>query len=333
MPDWITTRKEPLASVSAMPDDSSSSTSAPSDPGEAIEPSAFAPQQRYKLTIAYDGTHFHGWQKQHPPGHAPLRTVQGVVEQAIQDTLRRKVNLVGASRTDSGVHALGQVAQFDAISRVPVHRLASAINSRLPDDVEVRQAELAPPLFDAISSARRKQYTYRIFNALMRPLTLRHVVHHCPKALNVDRMNEAARRLVGTHDVAGLAQKHHGRTQTIRTLFDCHVTSHTPLELAAPVHANQSFGATALACDACDHDHSRIVQITVEGDGFLYNMVRIIAGTLLEVGRGAMDPQNIDQILSTQNRRLAGPTLPPQGLCLMWVQYHGPPTGDTPSHR
>lgn len=251
---------------------------------------------RFKLTIAYDGTDFHGWQKQHPPGAEPLRTVQGVVEDVLRRLLGVPLQLVGASRTDAGVHALGQVAHFEADSRVPLERLAEAANSRLPKDVEIISAEVAPyPTFDAITHAVAKQYRYRLFNAAHRPLTLRHVVYHCWTPLDIDRMNQAACRLVGTHDFGGFAAAGHGRECTTRTIFACRVEREP----------------------AFDPE----VRIVVEGNGFLYNMVRIIAGTLVEVGRGRFEPEVIDQIIASADRRHAGPTLPPEGLCLQWIEY------------
>ncbi|MEX1015182.1 MAG: tRNA pseudouridine synthase A, partial [Phycisphaeraceae bacterium] len=181
--------------------------------------------QRYKLTLAYDGTHFHGWQKQHPPGvDRPLRTVQQVVEDVLCEVLHQPVRLLGASRTDAGVHARGQVAQFDAACPIPLQRMALAFNSRLPPDVEVRSCELAPPRFDCINDCTSKQYRYRIWNTAQRPLERRHIVWHCWTPLDLDRMNDAARRLPGMHDVAGFAAAKHGRQSTIRTIHACEVT-------------------------------------------------------------------------------------------------------------
>jgi tRNA pseudouridine38-40 synthase len=254
--------------------------------------------KRYKLTIAYDGTLFHGWQRQEPAGLEPLRTVQGVVQLATAVVTAQRVEVVGASRTDAGVHAKGQVAHFDAATRIPVDRLPHAINSRLPYDVEVLSAEEVSPTFDAIRGARHKQYRYRIFNSPRRPLQRRFCVWHCWLKLDIDRMNAAAKKLIGTHDVAGLANADHGRENTVRTIFNCSVE---------PVPGPAGEGPE--------------VHIVVEGSGFLYNMVRIIAGTLVEVGRGRFEPEVIDGILATADRRLAGPTLPPQALSLEWIRY------------
>ena len=251
--------------------------------------------QRYKLTLAYDGSGFHGWQKQHPPGCAPLRTVQQVVEDTLIRLLRQPVAVVGASRTDAGVHALGQVAHFDADTPIPVERLLKALRGRLPDDVDAVALEPAAPDFRAINDVTTKQYRYRIWNEEAKPLGYRHMLYHGYVTLDVDRMNDAAARLVGTHDFVGFAAANHGRETTVRTIYRCDVAR----------------GA---------HD-PRIIHITVEGNGFLYNMVRIIAGTLFEVGRGRLPPEVIEQVLSSGDRRLAGPTLGPEGLCLQWIKY------------
>jgi len=251
-----------------------------------------ATPHRYKLTLAYDGAGFHGWQRQMGDDGEPLRTVQGALESAMRRLLKQPINVIGASRTDAGVHALGQVAHFDAACPIPIERLPHAINSRLPEDVDVRAAEVVADDFHAIKGAAEKQYRYRIFNSEHRPLDRRRHVWHCWWDLDVDRMNDAAGRLVGTHDFEGFAAAGHGRSSTVRTIFDCRVVADDPE-----------------------------VQVTMRGDGFLYNMVRIIGGTLVEIGRGLFEPDQIDEILRTADRRVAGPTLPPNGLWLEWIRY------------
>lgn len=248
--------------------------------------------KRYKLLIAYDGSGFHGWQKQEPPDAPALRTVQGVVYDTLVRVLKQPIKLIGASRTDAGVHARGQVAHFDAESPVPLERMALAINSRLPDDVEVRNVQIVDPYFDSIKDAVTKQYTYTIHNADHRPLELRHTVYHCWYELDIDRMNDAASRLVGEHDFEGFCAAGHGRESTVRAVHRCEVR----------------------------RDGERVI-ITVEGGGFLWNMVRIIAGTLVDVGRGLYEPERIDEIFETTDRQKAGPTLPPQALCLEWIRH------------
>lgn len=250
--------------------------------------------KRFRVTVAYDGTAFHGWQKQvSVPGHEPLRTVAGVLEEALRHVLRQRLDLVGASRTDAGVHAKGQVAHFVVTdTTIPIERLAQAINSRLPEDVEVLAVEPAPSHFDAISDAVSKQYRYRVFHTARRPLNKRHYVWHCWTPLDTDRMADGASRLTGTHDFAGFAAAGHGRASTIRTVLRCDIFRDNPE-----------------------------IHIVVEGTGFLYNMVRIIAGTLVEIGRGRFEPDVIDHVLQSRDRRAAGPTLPARGLCLEWIRY------------
>ncbi|MHC4787152.1 MAG: tRNA pseudouridine(38-40) synthase TruA [Planctomycetota bacterium] len=254
---------------------------------------------RYRLTVAYDGTNFHGWQKQDPPGAEPLRTVQLVMERAVADVVREEVNVVGASRTDSGVHALGQVAAFTCAKDFEPKKLAAALNARLPEDAQVRDAAVTSDDFSPISDAIAKGYRYRIAwgrgkpGDLPRPLFNRTTTFWTPYELDAVRMNLAARTLIGEHDFASFTRKNPNRESTVRTVHDCQVTA---------------TGKRRLRMDVC-------------GNGFLYNMVRIIAGTLVEIGRGKLDPQAIGDILAATDRDAAGPTLPPEGLFLRWVKY------------
>lgn len=279
---------------------------------------------RYRLTIAYDGTEFVGWQKQEPPAsehpdlppldepgqdgraRVALRSVQHVVEQAVRETVREQVDLVGASRTDSGVHALGQVAAFTSTpdeSRGvgwPEARgcdtLVRALNARLPRDVLVRDAAIVPDDFNPIGGAVEKEYTYTIVSGETRPLWDRAYVFHTWHTLEAARMSKVAEVLVGEHDFEAFASINHGRQSTVRTVFACAVEE-----------------------DRTDDGHRLVIR--VRGSGFLYNMVRIIAGTLLEAGRGKIDAERARRALDTGDRTLAGPTLPPQGLRLEWVRY------------
>lgn len=254
---------------------------------------------RIKLTVAYEGTLFHGWQKQEPPPPAePLRTVQAVLEQAVREVVREPITILGASRTDAGVHAKAQCAAFTCADlRIPLHKLPRAINSRLPDDVQVRKAELAIDDFDPIKHCLAKGYRYRIAHGGPRrslpPLFPRRLVYATWHQLDPELMNEAARGFLGEHDFVSFAQLNHGRESTVRTIHQCKVD--------APSHSR--------------------CQIDVAGNGFLYNMVRIIAGTLAEVGRGKIKPEAIAEIIAARDRTAAGPTLPPEGLCLMWIKY------------
>ena len=278
---------------------------------------------RYALTIAYDGSAFCGWQKQEPPGDGPLipesmvldrrddrlvlRTVQEVVERAVREVVREPVILLGASRTDSGVHARGQVAAFTTTPEAPgrgwpaergTEPLLRAINSRLPQDVLVLQAREAPADFDPIHHCVRKAYIYTILVSPHRPLWSRRWVTHVPQSLDVSAMQRAAAHFVGEHDFAAFAAAGHGRLTTVRTVLSAAVTN-TPATL----------------------DAGELIRFHVCGTGFLYNQVRIMAGTLAEVGRGKLAPEDVPGIIVSADRSRAGPTMRPEGLCLERIWY------------
>lgn len=307
----------------------------PREPDEA--PAEAPTRYRYKLTLAYEGTDFHGWQKQEPPasehpelvastpddiapGRVSMRTVQDTVERAVRTVLRERVVLKGASRTDSGVHAGGhfptgepggQVAAFttqpDPTKGVgwPIERgtdaLVRALNGTLPRDVLCLKAEEVPLGFDPIGGAVAKEYTYTLVTGQRRPLWDRRFAFHTWHDLELEPMREAARLIVGERDFVAFAQASHGRKSTVREVFACDVAEEGNREWATGIGG-------------------RFV-IRVSGSGFLYNMVRIIAGTLMEVGRGKIPPEQIPLILESKDRKSAGPTLPPQGLRLEWIRY------------
>jgi tRNA pseudouridine38-40 synthase len=270
---------------------------------------------RYRLTLAYDGTDFVGWQKQEPPadmlaqssrhaarieGDPPrviMRTVQQVVEEAVREVVNQPVSIIGASRTDSGVHAWHQTAAFTVEregNRPPDDRLAMAIGARLPEDVLCRACVRTRDDFDPIGGCIAKGYRYSFHNAAERPLWDRRYVKHVWSPMDERAMDEAARVLLGEHDFAGFAAAGHGRESTVRTVHECRVL----------------------------REGSR-VEVHVSGSGFLWNMVRIIAGTLMEVGLGNKSAEDVRRALELRERRLAGPTLGPEGLCLMWQRYGG----------
>lgn len=304
---------------------------------------------RYRLVVAYDGSGFHGWQRQTQTDKAgqrvELRTVQGEIERAAAKVLRERVDVLGASRTDTGVHAWGQVCAFtsrpDPAAGVgwPAERgtdkLLSAINGSLPGDILVRDVRAVPLGFNPIGGARSKAYTYTLHRCPRgnrdRPLWDRDRVFFTYYPLDVEAMSRAAAHLVGEHDFAALTQIDHGRKTTVRTIFDCRVTEHAfaALGTVPPTDLRPPGVTTAGAGDAVGFDRSYgrasaippRVQIHVSGSGFLYNMVRIIAGTLLEVGRGRIDAGDVPTLLASGDRRRAGPTLPPSGLRLEWISY------------
>ena len=272
---------------------------------------------RYRLTIAYDGTGFCGWQRQHMPadvarthGHDvptdpatdrfELRSVQGLVQRAIRDVTLEEVNLIGASRTDAGVHARAQTAAFTTTDdrRGPAdERLAEALNSRLPDDIVIRSAARTHDAFDPITDCIAKGYSYTFHTGRARPLWDRPYVNHIREDLNAPAMADAAALFIGRHDFAAFAAAGHGRASTIRTVLHCAVRDYRSA-----------------------YDEPRIT-ITVSADGFLWNMVRIIAGTLMDVGRSRISLDRVREALASGDRRTAGPTVPPTGLCLEWGAY------------
>jgi len=244
-----------------------------------------------KLTIAYDGSRYHGWQIQ--PG---FPTVQETIQEAVRGLLGPDVRLFGASRTDAGVHALGQAGLIQIDSPIPTENLARAITGRLPDDIAIVKAEDVRMGFDVIGEVTNKLYRYTILCAKVRPVLHRNYCWHVPSALAVDPMHAAAQALVGKHDFKSFASAADNRQDSVRTVFRCDVTEKLD-------------------------DENRWIQVEVEGDGFLYNMVRNIVGSLVEVGVGRWEPEQVAQVLRAKDRRAAGPIAPPNGLCLMWVEY------------
>jgi tRNA pseudouridine38-40 synthase len=240
-----------------------------------------------KLTIEYDGTDYAGWQVQ-PNG----TSVQAVVQDAIAAiTGETSVKLIGSGRTDAGVHAAGQVANFRTGSTIPAADLVHAINSKLPADVAVVAAEDAPDDFHARYSATSKTYRYAILNRAVRSPLERRRTAFVRGTLDLAAMRRAARHVVGEHDFACFQSKPDGKP-SVRTLTRCDV--------------ERSGDGIA---------------ITVAANGFLYNMVRAIAGTLIEVGLGRREPDSVAGLIASRDRSLAGPTAPPAGLCLMRVEY------------
>ncbi len=240
-----------------------------------------------KLTIAYDGSSYHGWQIQ--PG---FKTIHGVLTEAARNLLGSKVRICGASRTDAGVSALGQAALMQIDSPIPTENLAVAITDRLPDDIAIVEAVEVPMGLDIIGDVKSKWYRYTIFTGAVRPVLQ---IRHCwymPAKLDIAAMNEAAKELVGMKDFKSFATADDKREDSVRTIFRCNVT--------------------------VENDW---IYINVEGDSFLYNMVRNIVGTLVEVGFGRWKPEKMSEILQAKDRKAAGPIAPAAGLCLMRIEY------------
>lgn len=252
-----------------------------------------------KLTLAYDGTDFSGWQAQ--PGR---RTVQGELQRAWQEITGEAVRLHAAGRTDAGVHAAGQVVSLESATRIEPDALVLALNAKLPDDVAVRVVELAVDGFHATHHAQRKRYRYTIYNDRRRPVFARRYAWHIPAPLDVPAMHAAGQHLVGTRDFVSFQSTGSERESTVRTIFALEVR---------PLEAGQG--------RAGEEERGSLIAIDVEGDGFLYNMVRAIAGTLVEVGRGRRPLAWASEVVAARDRTAAGQTAPPHGLCLLTVTY------------
>lgn len=244
----------------------------------------------FRLTIEYAGGSFHGWQEQPDP---QLRTVQGVLRAALTTVLRQPLALQGASRTDAGVHALGQVASFEAETDLAPERIARGATALSGEEIAVVDAAIAPPGFDARRDSIGKRYRYRLLARQAPSPILGSTSWHVPRPLDLGAMREAAAVLVGTHDFAGFRAADCGRESTVREL-------------------------TRVAVVARD---GALVDIEVEGTAFLKNMVRIIAGTLVDIGLGAIPVDVVGEVLECGDRTRAGRTAPAHGLTLIEVLY------------
>ena len=240
------------------------------------------------LTVAYDGTGYCGWQIQ--PDKA---TIEGVLNRELSMLLNEEIHVIGASRTDTGVHALGAVCVFDTNSRIPGDKFSFALNMSLPEDIRIMSSRQVPDDFHPRKVNCRKTYQYRIYNDTFQPPTRRLYTYHVYGQLDTDAMNEACRYLAGEHDFTSFARirEDQGPVFCVRTIYELNV----------------------------ERDGKEIV-ISVTGNGFLYNMVRIIAGTLIDVGQGKTSPDDVKLILVACDRTKAGQTAPAKGLTLVKIE-------------
>ncbi len=241
------------------------------------------------LRMMYDGTAYHGWQVQKTDV-----SVAGTVEDVLGRLCGGKVHVTGCGRTDAGVHALDYCANFKSDTRIPCERLPLAMNTLLPDDISVVAAVDAPEDFNAVLSCEKKEYTYRIISSRIRSPFLRERAWFCPTPLKPDVMRRAAAAFVGTHDFAAVRSVGTETKTTVRTVHWCEV-----------------------------EEDGQFVSIRVCADGFLYNMVRAIVGTLVYCSLGKLSPEDIPALLDAGNRSLTGPTAPPQGLFMTRLWYPG----------
>jgi len=247
----------------------------------------------YKLLIQYDGTDFHGWQVQEND-----RTIQGELERVIGALEDAPVKVAGSGRTDAGVHAEGQIANVRVHRPFTPEKLRNAINGNLWRDIRILKAERAPDEFHARFSAKNKTYVYRIVNAPVMSPFWRRFAHHEPRPLDIGRMMEASRLLLGEHDWTAFASANCDGETRIRTVTDCSVDSYWD-----------------------DRANATVMEFKISANGFLRYMVRSIAGTLLEVGRGEKDSDTIQTAIIGGDRSLAGKTAPAHGLTLLKVEY------------
>lgn len=259
--------------------------------------------KRIMLTVAYDGTDYHGWQIQ-PNGE----TIEGILNRCLSELLGEKIEVIGASRTDSGVHAMGNVAVFDTGTPIPADKISYALNRSLPEDIRIQKSEEVQAGFHPRHCESRKTYEYRIYCAPFPMPVKRLYSHYTYVPLDVDLMSQAAGYLVGEHDFKSFCSTEAQVETTVRQIDSVKIWS-------------DDGDGKCLCAAECVGDRPREIVIRVSGRGFLYNMVRIIAGTLMEVGRGHIEPQEMKRILEARDRQAAGPTAPACGLTLVGIEY------------
>ncbi|MCM8795261.1 MAG: tRNA pseudouridine(38-40) synthase TruA [Candidatus Omnitrophica bacterium] len=242
-----------------------------------------------KLEIEYDGTNYCGWQVQK---RAKKPSIQEVIEKTLHKIIQEKVKLIGSGRTDSGVHALGQVANFKTKSNIPLKKLQYALNSNLPSDIVIKKIKEEKPNFHSRFSAKTKLYRYTILNRKYPSVSLRNFVYFSPYPLDIKIMRKESRILLGRHNFRSFSSSDKKTKNMLRTIKKISIVKIKDL-----------------------------IYIDIEADGFLYNMVRNIVGTLIELGRKKLPPGSMKKILYAYDRKGAGPTAPAKGLCLLKVRY------------
>ena len=239
-----------------------------------------------KLTIQYNGKGYCGWQKQNDS-----LGIQGNIEKSIKDLTNENVKIIGSGRTDAGVHALAQVANFNTECNIPIEKIPNALNSKLPKDIVIINAEEVSLDFHSRYSAKGKRYRYIIYNSRYRTPIYNDISYFVKYDLDFEKMKKEAKSLIGTHDFKGFMSSGSAVKDTVRTIYDIDVSKQEDL-----------------------------IVIEIEGNGFLYNMVRIIVGTLVDIGRGRID-NNMATIIQSKLRSMAGHTAPAHGLFLKKVDY------------
>jgi tRNA pseudouridine38-40 synthase len=273
----------------------------------------------FKITLAYDGTGFVGWQRQ-----AAGTSIQGLLEDALRDLDGRAVTVVGAGRTDAGVHALGQVAAFSLDRTIAADVLVRAVNARLPPAVRILAAAEAPPDFHPRFSARAKTYRYRIWSGEVISPFERHYAWHVTGDLDVERMASAARLVEGRHDFAAFQATGSETQTTEREVFSSVVRRATTMVRRATTEDTEARTSRSMHSDVRVLRGGELIHYEIIGDGFLRHMVRTIVGTLVEIGRGRRSVESIADTICSCDRAGAGITAPPEGLFLVAVSYGDP---------
>lgn len=243
--------------------------------------------RRILIRVAYDGTNYHGWQLQ--PG---IKTIESVINETLSTMLKEDIQVIGASRTDTGVHSLGTIAVFDTNSQIPGEKFTYALNQRLPEDIRVVESKEVELDFHPRHRSSKKTYEYKIWNDQFEQPAYRLYTYFVHNELDIPKMQEAAKYLVGEHDFKSFCSVNTTAETTVRYLYDVKVEK-----------------------------NDKLITIRVTGSGFLYNMVRIIAGTLIDVGKGRRKPEDIIKMLEAKDRQVAGPTAPAKGLTLYSYEY------------
>lgn len=244
--------------------------------------------KRVRLVVAYDGTDYCGWQVQ-PNGI----TIEGVLNKALTELLGEPVAVIGASRTDSGVHAMGNVAVFDTDTKIPAEKISLALNQRLPNDIRIQKSDEVPSDWHPRYCDSTKTYEYKILNKKIPDPLQRFYTYFTYVPLDVEKMKEAAEYIVGEHDFACFCSAGSQVETTVRTVYSLDVSK-----------------------------TGDVISVRISGSGFLYNMVRIIAGTLMQVGQGVYPPEYVKEIIESADRGKAGPTAPACGLTLVGIEYN-----------
>ncbi|MCG2677691.1 tRNA pseudouridine(38-40) synthase TruA [bacterium] len=280
--------------------------------------------QNIRLTVEYEGTNYRGWQRQERLQATGLRpqatgyrlqatgsklqrkTIQGILEEALSKITKERIRVIGAGRTDAGVHALGQAANFRTKSKMTPEEFKKALNSMLPKDIVIKNAQRVKESFHAQFDAKSKYYRYIIYQGSTHSPFLKNYTIYILSKLNLKAMREGAKYLVGKHNFSSFQLSGSSVRTPIRTITKLSVTSHKSYR--SPITDHRS-------------PNSRLISIDCVANGFLYGMLRSIVGTLIEVGRGKISPSKVKEILKAHDRRLAGPTAPAKGLYLIKVKY------------